>query len=206
MKENKHIKVIATITLFVIISGLIFFQDRKKESLPEKNIPEQSLQTDQENIEIDQEQQEGKRFLESFILTYNSYQLGNVSNIESLYNFMSISLQKREKEKVARLKKTFGDYQGFLTVDSTTQQTIIESYEENKLTATVIIEKRTIEGAFVPGPEGNERDGFILVDKNGAKYEGNEENLLQSKKLETFRVIGKKESDNWIIEEFQKVN
>ena len=201
--KSKITKAVAAITLFVIISGLIFSRtgENRRNSLHNPE-PESSA----EDVEIAQRKEEGKRFLESFLVAYNSYRIGDTSNIENLYSFMEAEMLIQEKEKVARLKKNYKEYEEFRSVEAEIQSTSIESYEQEILILQTTIKKTALNGAFVPDPEGDENDGFILLDRNGTVYSGGIEDLKEKEEMETYRITGSDGSGSWKVSEVQKIN
>lgn len=203
-KKDKIMKAATIVTLFVIFSGMILSKQTHRTEYSPESLQQQT--EDEENIQDAQEREEGKRLLESFLITYNSYRLGDMSNIESLYSSMDEEMAKKEKEKVARLKKEYAAYKEFITVESNLKNSKIINYEKERLTLQISIEKTIIEGAFVPDPLGNENDGFVLIGKNGVIYEGSIKDLMKSPAEEIFTITGSRESGNWKISEIQKVS
>lgn len=202
IKKDKLIKAVAITTLFVIFFTITLSKQTHKAGY------EQEISNPEEKNEenLDKEQEEGERFFESFILTYNSYRLGSTLNIENLYGYMDEEMIKKEKAKVSRLKEEYPAYKEFITVESNLKNSKVESYEKERLKIQISIEKTIIEGAFVPDPLGDENDEFILINKSGAIYEGNAKDLIKDSLEETFIITGSKQSGDWKISEIQKIS
>lgn len=188
------------LALFVIITaGLLYNFNKNKltTKTPAKTTTGESNLSAQDQSD----QEEGKRVMQSFTLTYNSYRMGDTSNITSLYPVMCAELAAAEKTKAEELQKKFTDYHEYITVESQDTQTVVESYDENKIIAEVSIEKITWNGALAP----DDSDKFNLLDRNGQKYSGTKNDLIDKTVTEVYRVTGVKESSDWKVCEFQKI-
>lgn len=200
-KKAKLIKIIILVIICAII--LVWFLSKNRKQEDSASLP--AIQNNQ-SAQDKQDIEEGTRFAESFLTVYNSYRVGDTSNIEFLYDSMSTDMQAQEKERVAKLKTTFAGFQGYRTIESKIQQTETESFGDNRLILKITIEKNTIDGAFLPDPEGDINDAFVLVDRNGAKYSGSTEDLTISKQTEIYKVVSILETGDWKIIEVQKIN
>lgn len=196
-------KMIALVTLFVVLVGLVTWQKSGPSAdsptpAPATNIPEESA-------EMKQSREEGQRLLESFLTTYNSYRLGDTSNLESLYGSMSPEMLTREQAKVARLRQAPATAE-YVTVESRVRQTELESSTAEELVLRITIEKTTSGGAYLPDPAGDADDSYILVDRYGAKFEGEADDLVLEKKDQTYRVTGNRKTGDWQVSEVQIIN
>lgn len=198
----KTVKISAALALalFVIITaGLLYNFNKNKltTTTPTKTTTGESNLSAQDQSD----QEEGKRVMKSFTLTYNSYRMGDTSNITSLYPVMCAGLATAERTKAEALQKKFTDYHEYITVESQDTQTVMESYDENKIIVEVSIEKITWNGALAP----DDSDKFNLLDRNGQKYSGTKNDLIDKTVTEVYRVTGVKESSDWKVCEFQKI-
>ena len=198
--ETKLIKIAATIALFVIGVSLLSYKG-KNDPIPAAT-PQAKIESNP-SAENQNDQAEGKRILERFVVSYNSYRFGDASNIILLYPVMCKSLETSEKAKVAILQRQFSTYDDYVTAESQSRRSEVESYDTNEIVMKITIEKITLNGAFIPNKSGT---GGSYVDKNGQPYTGGKNDLIEKTETETYRVTGIKESSDWKVCEFQKIN
>ncbi|MDD3006864.1 MAG: hypothetical protein PHX30_04780 [Candidatus Pacebacteria bacterium] len=198
----KAIKTFALLALLVITAEVLsgFNKNKLSATTPTKTLDESNLSAQDQS-----DQEEGKRIMKSFILAYNSYRMGETSNLISLYPVMCAKLETTEKTKEETLRENFSDYDKYVTVESQDKKTTIESYDENKIVVEVTIEKVTWNGAIVPDPAG-ESNKYKMIDQNGQVYSGDKDDLIEKIATETYRITGIKEASDWKVCEFQKIN
>jgi len=199
--ESKIIKAAAIIALLVILISLIWGlgKEDKPASKP------QNVRTEDTQSQDDSDKKEGIRVAESFVSTYNTYRIGDVSNITALYPVMCSSLAASEKTKAEDLKVRYANYAKYVSAESQVTKSEVESYDEEKIVVIVTNQKTSLEGATIADRSGEELV-YKLLDKNGNEYRGNKSDLVRGVATETYRVTGIKESSQWKICELQKIN
>lgn len=198
--QTKLIKVAAIIALFVIGASLLSYKGKNDSA---STATPQTKTESNPSAEDQNDQAEGKRVLERFIVSYNSYRFGDTSNIILLYPVMCKSLETSEKAKVEILQRQFSTYDDYVSTETQSKKSEVESYTEDKMIIKVTIEKTTLNGAFIPNKNGTSGS---YVDKNGQTYTGSKNSLIEKTETETYRVTGIKESSDWKVCEFQKIN
>lgn len=198
--RTKLIKAAAIIALFVIGASLLSYKGKDR---PASTATPQIKTESNPSAQDQNDQAEGKRILERFIVNYNSYRFGDTSNIILLYPVMCKSLETSEKAKVEILQRRFSTYDDYVSTEAQSKKSEVKSYDEGRIVMEITIEKITLNGAFISSKNGN-FGGY--VDKNGQTYAGSKNDLIAKTETETYRVTGIKESSDWKVCEFQKIN
>jgi len=201
--ESKLLKIIAAVSLFVIISGSVsFWKENRYESpavAPETTTEPANLDASEEN-----DRAEGERVMRSFLAAYNSFRYGDVSNIVALYPSMCTELQAAEETRANNLRQQFKNFQEYVTVEGHIKESEVESYDENKNVVRIVIEKITWNGAILP--DDNKAGTYKLVNREGQTYKGDKYDLKEKITKETYKVTGIKEMSEWKECEYKKID
>lgn len=199
MMTSKRIRIAAAITLFVIISGLLFEKNRNT-NITAPTETSSGLSAEQEN-----DRDEGLRIIKSYVTAYNSYRLGDVSNLTTLYPIMCDSLVSQEKARAETISQKYADFKEYVTVESEIDGATVKSYSAEKISAEVAITKNTLDGAFLPDPSGIP-GSFMTVDRNGQAFTGAKADMISSSIMEIYAITAIKQSSQWMICESNKIN
>lgn len=202
-------KIIAFITILVLLAGFAFFRkDKEVEELSESEIKRQQLiedvkrQKEYEEKEKEKELTIEKRmsnFAENFITIYYSYTWGNFSNIESQYHYMTDEMKNREEEKVEKMRKEIeGSPQRYFSARAKLIDSVSMSCNEEKASLKINLSIDKFAGAMV------QKDTIVWVDENGNYYGGDEVDLIidtinKSVEVDIFKV-----GDEWKVDQIRE--
>lgn len=178
--------------LAILLVGFTFFR--------KENNKEDNTDSTPEQINVI-EKQKAENILSNFAIKYNSYTIGDFSNIESLYDLMTSELKKIEMVKVEEIRKQ--ETEEKITVKSEFKGSNTIDFSENRIIANIVLSKQTYNGAFVADP-GNPNQK-ILIDKNGQRYEKDFSTLLAGKDLIFIQLTGIKENGEWKISNIKDI-
>lgn len=192
--KNDLSKIILIIILLLLFIGLAFF--RKNENAPRP--PEDNQQIDQpagggKNMEPTEEE-EAEAFAKNFVEIYETYSLGDFSNLELLKNKMSGRLWQEkaiwidsEKQKAANAPKIFVNF------TAVAKAARVNSFESNKAEIEVEYEKTEMRGASI-----YINDILTSVNEFGEKTADPVPKKTQAGKV-TLKLI--KEKNEWKMDE-----
>ena len=197
-------KIVAFITLLILLAGFVFF--RKDENEPELSQSElerqqliESVKEQRKNKELpkeDKEKNKIKAMAGNFASIYYSYSWGNFSNIKSQYGYMTDEMKNREKNKVEQMKKEIENQpQKYFTARAKLTDSTFISYSETKASLKINLSIDNFAGAIV------QRDTMVWVDERGDYYEGDAKNLIVNTVDKNVEIILIKIDDEWKVDE-----
>jgi hypothetical protein len=150
-------------------------------------------------------------FLENFVASYNTFIYGNFLNIMNLYPSMTNQFKAVESARIAKLEASMSGGTPPRTVISRVKNSTEISYDPDslQLILKVEIEKSTYGGAYTKDQDSgvvtNGGDSPLL-NENGDVYEGKLDELLKSKEVQAYRIVGIKKGGEWMVSDLQKIN
>jgi len=198
MSKFHLIKIVAFITLLILLAGFVFFRKDEYQPKPKNNQQiEQQPAEDAKNIEKKEltEEDRVKTIAETFASIFYSYTWGNFSNVESLKDKMTQKLWNEKSEWInAEKEKSKGQPMVYIGISNISQKTDIIYIKQNEAKIEIECEQYEVEGNSI----------YINDILTGIDKFGKESSIYPIyKKIENKKVILKllKENDEWKVNE-----
>ena len=189
----KKIIIAVVVIISILLSflvGIVFFLKEKNEGIPnQNNKQEEQRSKDPEKTELTgkeelTEKEKAKIFAENFAVFYHTYNWGDFSNIESLYDSMTDGMKNKEKNRVERMKKeTEAQPRKYFSAKAKLIDSSFLLYNENRAEVIADINIDDFAGAII------QRETILWVDEKGDPYLGEIDDLVISSKNKSFLHI-----------------
>lgn len=191
MTKNSLKQISLFLFLAIFLIGLTFFQKEKEEEFKTEDNKTEQLAI--------LEQKKAENIISNFAVVYHSYNVGDFSNIESLYSLMTEKMKKSEQAKIEKMKaEALNQIPKYQTATAEFRGLSTKEFANNQIITNIIIFKQNFNGSYIPNPENQEQ--LVLVDQSGQPYTGDISELLSSKDLKALQITSLKENGEWKID------
>lgn len=203
---KKLIIIIAAVSvvLFFLWIGAKFFLKERSSGTPVKNNKrmEKEIKKEPENFAETEatEKEKIKIFAENFAVIYYSYVWGDLSNIETQYEYMSEKMKTEEKNKVEQIKQATGNQpRKYLSARAKLTDSAILSYNENTAEVAIGLDITNFAGAIV------QKKIMTWVDERGNSFMGNTADLITGSEIKKIRINLIRADDGWKVNEIENI-
>ncbi len=184
------------VVLFSLIASFVFFpKERNRNILNQDNQQEEYRPSDSDNKPEElTEEERVKTIAETFAGIYYSYALGNFSNIESQYYYMTDEMKNREENRVTEMKKEMENQsQKYFTVRARLIDSGFIYCEKERAAMNINLSVDNFAGAIV------QRDTMVWVDEKGDRYTGDIKDLIINTGIKKIKMELIKSNKEWKI-------